>query len=95
MPVGVKKESSVERELKRRVEALGGMCIKVEAVGQRGFFDRVVALPGGRVIFVELKRGRGGRLSAHQIWYMASFSSLGVAIALVKNKRDIDRLLGQ
>ena len=89
------KEKTIEQRLCERVEAMGGMCVKVSATGQRGFFDRIVVLPGGRVIFVELKRPRGGRLSAHQIWYMASFSTLGAAIAVVKNHGDIDDLLGQ
>ena len=89
------KEKLVEAELIARVEAMGGKCIKVQAVGRRGFFDRVVVLPKGRVYFVELKRPKGGRLSPHQIWYMSEFSALDVAIAVVKNSADITRLLGQ
>lgn len=87
-------ESAVERELCQRVEALGGLCIKMKAIGRRGFFDRLVVLPNGVVWFVELKRPKGGRLSPHQIWYMEAFSRCDVAIALVKSSRDIDALLG-
>lgn len=95
MVVGVKaKEKLVEAELIARVQAAGGLCIKVQAVGRRGFFDRIVVLPGGRVYFVELKRPRGGKLSEHQIWYMSEFDALDVAIALVRNSADITALLG-
>ena len=95
MAVSVKgiREHLVEAELLTRVEAMGGKCIKVQAIGRRGFFDRIVILPGGRVIFVELKRPVGGRLAPHQIWYMREFDALDVAIALVKNSADIDHLL--
>jgi hypothetical protein len=89
------KEKLVEAELVARVEAMGGMCIKVQATGRRGFFDRIVVLPKGRVVFVELKRPKGGRLSPHQIWYLTGFDALGVAIALVRNSADITQLLGQ
>jgi Holliday junction resolvase len=87
------KESVIERELRLRVEEHGGECIKVQAIGRRGFFDRVVILPGGRTVFVEVKRPKGGRVSLHQIKYHERFAELGIAIALVKTSADIDALL--
>jgi hypothetical protein len=88
------KESAVERELKARVAALGGECMKVTTPGMRGFFDRLIVLPGGLVIFCEIKRPKGGRLSPHQRRYAARLAALGVAIALIRNATDIDALLG-
>ena len=87
------KENVVERELRERVEALGGECIKVTVLGRRGFFDRLVVLPGGRVIFVEVKRPRRSRTTTHQMLWHARFDLLGLAIAVVKNSADIDRIL--
>ena len=87
------RESAIEAELVRRVEAAGGRCEKVQVIGRRGFFDRLVVLPGGRVIFVELKRPRGGRWALHQQLYASAYLALGVEVALVKNQEDIDRLL--
>ncbi len=78
----------------RRVEALGGVADKVEFVGRRGFCDRLVVLPGGRVIFVELKRPRGGVLSPHQRAFHQTYRALGAEIAVVKTDDDIERLLG-
>jgi hypothetical protein len=51
-----------------------------------------VVLPG-RVVFVELKRQKGGRFSPHQMWYADEFNQLGVAIAVVRNSADIDQRL--
>jgi hypothetical protein len=87
------RENAIERQLRERVEALGGECIKVTVIGRRGFFDRLVVLPGGRVIFVEVKRPRGGRTTTHQMLWHSRFDLLGLAIAVVKNSADIDALL--
>ena len=87
------KEAAIERTLRRCVEALGGACIKVRAIGTRGFPDRLIALPGRRIMLVELKRPRGGRLSPHQRQCHATFDALGVEIAIVRTIEDIERLL--
>jgi hypothetical protein len=42
------RESAIERELCERVAAAGGRAEKVTVIGRRGFFDRLVILPGGR-----------------------------------------------
>ena len=48
-------ESRIEAALVRRVKALGGMAEKFTSPGRRSVPDRLVTLPGGQVIFVELK----------------------------------------
>ena len=47
-------EKTVEAALVARVKALGGMCDKFNS-GRRSVPDRIVILPGNRVIFVECK----------------------------------------
>jgi Holliday junction resolvase len=49
------RENRVERELVKRVKDLGGMCEKFTSPGRRSVPDRLVTLPGGRIIFVECK----------------------------------------
>ena len=87
------KEAVVERELVHRVERLGGVCEKVMIVGKRGFFDRLIILPGPRIIFAEIKRPRFGRVAPHQQQYYDRFKALGVEVYFVRNSADIDRLL--
>ena len=48
-------EKTIEAALIRRVTALGGMCEKFTSPGRRSVPDRVVTLPGGRIVFVECK----------------------------------------
>lgn len=49
------RESKIEQALTRRVKELGGMCEKFVSPGRRGVPDRLVTLPGGVIVFVELK----------------------------------------
>lgn len=53
------RESEVERILVEGVKKLGGKAYKWTSPGNAGVPDRIVFLPGGRVIFVELKTDRG------------------------------------
>jgi hypothetical protein len=91
--MGFVKEAEIERLLVERVEALGGLCLKATVLGRRGFPDRIVCLPGGRVAFVELKKPRGSRVSVHQRQYAALFKALDVEYFICKNAADIARLL--
>ena len=87
------RENSVEEELVRRVRALGGRCEKMQLKGRRGFFDRLVVLHGGRIVFCECKRPLGGVLSPHQISLHEHYRVLGAEVALIKKSEDIDLLL--
>ena len=87
------RENSVEEELVRRVRALGGRCEKMAMKGRRGFFDRLVVLHGGRIVFCECKRPLGGVLSPHQISLHEHYRVLGAEVALIKKSEDIDQLL--
>jgi hypothetical protein len=57
-------EHHVEDILRLGIKALGGLCIKLNPLGYVGIPDRMVLLPGGRLVFVELKirKGIAGRL---------------------------------
>ena len=48
-------EKAIEAALVKRVKELGGMCEKFVSPGRRSVPDRLVTLPGGRIVFVELK----------------------------------------
>jgi hypothetical protein len=48
-------EKQVEATLVRRVKELGGLCEKFVSPGRRSVPDRIITLPNGRIVFVELK----------------------------------------
>ena len=59
------KESAIEAWMVRAVRSRGGLCYKWVSPGTTGVPDRIVILPGGRTIYVELKT-EVGRLSEIQ-----------------------------
>jgi len=86
-------ESTIEKALRLAVIAAGGTCEKVVSKSRRGWPDRLVLLPGGRLILVETKRPRGGRLAPHQRLIHAELRALGFRVEVVKTEDDIGRLL--
>lgn len=49
------REKEIELDLRRTVERHGGWALKFISPGMDGVPDRIVLLPGGKLIFVELK----------------------------------------
>ena len=70
-------EKEIERKLRKTVEKHGGLCLKWVCPGWIGVPDRIVLLPRGRVMFVELKRPKGGVLSTRQKWWRRKLIELG------------------
>ena len=48
-------EKDIEKALVKKVESIGGKAEKFTSPNRRSVPDRLVTLPGGRIIFVELK----------------------------------------
>lgn len=48
-------ERDIEKAFVKRVKSLGGIAEKFTSPGRRSVPDRLVTLPGGKIIFVELK----------------------------------------
>lgn len=48
-------EKYLERKLVERVKAIGGMCVKIHNPYYRGLPDRLIILPDGGIVWVELK----------------------------------------
>ena len=48
-------EKTIEAKFKKQVEAVGCRCLKLVCPGFVGVPDRLILLPGGKVVFAELK----------------------------------------
>ena len=82
------RESSVERYLKKRVEDLGGKCIKFHPENWRGAPDRIVLLPGGITYFVELK-APGKKPRKQQEYRHKQLRELGQKVLVLDSKEAI------
>jgi len=54
----IESEKLLERKLRQKIDQLGGWSIKLLSSHITGLPDRLCLLPGGRVIFVEVKTTR-------------------------------------
>lgn len=83
------RESVIEAYLRDRVKELGGKAYKFVSPGNTGVPDRLVCLPGGRVIFVELK-APGKKPTAMQLAQQRKLAELGFLTLNLDSKQKID-----
>ena len=70
-------ERDIEKALVAMVKRRGGLCLKWVCPGWSGVPDRIILLPRGKIIFVELKRPKGGKVSPLQQWWADKLVELG------------------
>ena len=85
-------EKDIEKKLRLTVVKHGGKCLKWVCPGWSGVPDRIVLLPGGRIIFCETKRPQGGRLEVLQKKWREWLTRLGFTAVVIKNDDDINQL---
>ena len=75
-------ERNIEQMLKRRVEEAvpGSRCLKFVSPGYTGVPDRIILLPGGAVVFAELKRP-GEQPRQRQLFVQSQFRKMGFKVA--------------
>lgn len=83
-------EKDIERSLVDTVKRHGGLCLKWVCPGWSGVPDRIVLIPEGRVMFVELKRPKGGRLSELQKWWGKKLVDLGFSYWAIWDRRELE-----
>ena len=83
------RESAIEAYLRDRVKELGGKAYKFVSPGNTGVPDRLVCLPGGRVVFVELK-APGKKPTAMQLAQQRRLAELGFLVLTLDSKKKIN-----
>lgn len=86
-------ERDVESYLTRSVERLGGRCVKFLPDVDNGMPDRIVMLPGGVLIWVELKNGTEEEARKLQQMQHRKLRRLGQWVEVVQTKEAVDALL--
>lgn len=89
------REQSIEAYLRDRVRGAGGLCVKLNPASYVGIPDRLVVMPGGRVLFVEVKKPRGGVVGKAQIMWRQKILDLGVGHRFVFTRDDVDDIIGE
>ena len=80
-------EKDIENALVRRVKTLGGMCEKFTSPGRRSVPDRIITLPNGKIVFVEVKN-TGKKPTELQLRDHERRRSLGCDVRVIDNMDD-------
>ena len=75
----MENEKTTEAYLRDEVKARGGRSYKWVSPGCSGVPDRIVVMPGGRVVFVELK-SEGQKSTPQQYRRQAELRALGCTV---------------
>ena len=99
-------ESTLEQAARKHIRSLGGQCYKWVCPGENGVPDRICILPGGKIIFIELKRpggkiifielkrpGRKDGMSARQKKIFRILKALGCKAWRIDNLEDLKERL--
>lgn len=87
-------EHLIEARLVKAVRAAGGLCIKLIPCGLAGLPDRLVILPGGHVLFVEVK-APGAKPRPLQVKLHQQIAALGFTVLTIDNLSIIPEVLDQ
>lgn len=82
-------ERDVEQRLVSLVEQAGGVCLKH---GQDGWPDRIVMIPGGVLVWVELKR-RKGTVAALQKYRAVQLEKLGQKVVVLRSVSEVNEFM--
>lgn len=88
------RESTLEKWIAEQVKARGGLALKFVSPGRAGVPDRICIFPGGRVIFIEVKRpGLKDGLSPLQRKMRDRLTTLGCTVWRIADKEEFLRRL--
>ena len=86
------RERDIEKKMLNAIRKMGGEAFKWVSPGNDGVPDRIVMLPGGRLIFVELKADRG-LLSSVQKIQIRRIQKLGQEVEVVQGMDGLEEFL--
>ena len=78
------RESLIEKHLIAEVKKAGGIAFKFVSPGRRSVPDRIVLLPGGRLVFVECKAP--GKPRTDQLREHERLRALGFTVVVLDSK---------
>lgn len=85
-------EKDIERNLTKKIENLGGLCLKYDPKYNNGMPDRLIILPFGQVWFVELKQ-EGKKPRPLQEYQINRLRNLKQRVYVIDSKKAIDVLI--
>lgn len=88
----IESEKLLEKKLGKAIGDLGGLCWKLFPLHITGLPDRLCLLPGGRVLFVELKT-TDKKATSRQLYVHAQLRALGFQVAIIDTTDGINGII--
>lgn len=86
------RERDIEAYLRDEIQKVGGRAYKFVSPGNNGVPDRMILLPGGRIVFVETK-APGKTPTALQTAQITKIRALGFQVYIIDSKAGVDKLV--
>ena len=86
------QEKQIESHLVKKVKEIGGVAYKFVSPANRGVADRLVVLPHGNVVFVEVK-ARTGQLSPLQVEFAKDMQRLGQNYIVLNSREAVNAFI--
>ena len=88
------REKFIEEKLKKAVKEKSGLCLKFVSPGFDGVPDRIILMPGGIMVFAELK-APGKKLRPLQERRKRQLESLGFSVFCIDNIKCIGGIIDE
>lgn len=94
VPRSTESEKTLEKRLVREIEKRGGLALKQTSQYHRGIPDRLILLPGGRVLWAEIK-ATGKKPTRLQQLAMEHLVGMGFWCFVVDSTSSLNSLLNE
>jgi hypothetical protein len=89
-------EKTIEELLRKKVESLDGMCLKLYSISHSGLPDRIVIMPRNKFYLVETKRIYRNKItepSGIQKWVHKQLAKKHVKVWIVNDHDSLDHFI--
>ncbi len=86
-------EGKIQKYAKERFEAVGGLVRKLSYEGRSGAPDLLAILPGGIILFVEIKKDENTKPDPHQLREHERMRKRGANVFVVGSFKQVDTII--
>lgn len=86
-------EGIVQTYAQEQLKAKGCLVRKIGYESRRGCPDLIVMIPGGRIVFLEMKKDEKTKADPHQAREHKRMQAVGVDVRVIGSKEQADKLI--